>query len=743
MQKTRGVHLSIGSMSCAGCVGAVEAALRGVVGVSRVEVNFAERTAYVEGDVDPELLVAASTSAGYPAAVLEEDGEDQQQAEEAAQYRKLLRQAGVAALFGFPLMLAMVLGSMPEVESVPQRVGWLLMGGLCLWVMIYSGGHFYHGAWRAFTRHSANMDTLIALGTGAAWLFSMAVLLVPQWLPEASRHLYFEAAMMIIALVNVGAALEMRARGKTSEAIRRLLDLRPKLARVVREGREQDIAVSHVVLGDTLRVRPGERVPVDGVIVEGNSAVDESMLTGEPLPVDKQCGDRVVGGTINRSGSFLYQAKALGQQSVLAQIIELVRRAQSSKPAIGRLVDRIAAVFVPTVLVIAIVTFFVWISLGPEPVLSYALVTTITVLIIACPCALGLATPMSIMVGVGKAAEYGVLIRNGEALQAAAHVNTVVFDKTGTLTEGSPVVTGVVPSRYCDEPLLLQIAASVEQGSEHPLAKAILNAARLQDLVLFPLSDFKALSGYGVEGEVDGQRIVLGNARLMQAQQIDVSHFADKTDGLLHQGKTPVFVARDGQLLGALALEDPIKPDSAAAVKRLKDMGLQVVMLSGDHRLAAEAVARQVDIDEVIAEVLPGDKADRVAMYQKEGCSVAMVGDGINDAPALAQSDVGFALATGTDVVMDSADVTLMRGSLHGVADAIQISQATLRNIKQNLLGAFVYNSLGIPIAAGVLYPLAGILLNPVVAGAAMALSSVTVVSNANRLRLFKPTKAL
>ncbi len=740
MSHQQGVHLSISGMSCAGCVSAAESALRSVDGVSLVEVNFAERSAYVEGNAEVEALIAASTAAGYPAAqVQEEDDGSEQQAQERQHYHKLLRQSAVAALMGFPLMTMMLLGVMPPVEGEQARIGWLLTGGISLLVMGYAGGHFYRGAWQAFIRHNANMDTLIALGTATAWLFSMAVVVLPELVPQEARHVYFEAAMMIIALVNFGSAMEMRARGKTSEAIHRLLDLRPKVARVVRDGKEQDLPVAQVGLGETLRVRAGERIPVDGVIIEGYSSVDESMLTGEPLPVDKVLGDSVVGGTVNQSGSFLYQAKAIGKDSVLAQIIEMVRRAQSSKPAIGRMVDRIAGVFVPSVLIVAIITFLVWMNFGAEPVLSYALVTMVTVLIIACPCALGLATPMSIMVGVGKAAEYGVLIRNGEALQAAAKVNTVVFDKTGTLTEGHPIVSGVIPSRYCDQQLLLQIAASIEQGSDHPLAKAIQAKADEQYLERFAMSDFKALPGYGVEAKVDDKPVLIGNNQLLKRHHIDTSHFKDKSQAILSQGKTPVYVVRDRQLLGALALEDPLKADSAAAVARLKNMGMRVVMLSGDHQLAAEAVARQVGIDEVAAEVLPGDKAGMIAFYQKEGRNVAMVGDGINDAPALAQANVGFALATGTDVAMESADVTLMRGSLHGVADAIQISQATLRNIKQNLFGAFIYNSVGIPVAAGVLFPWLGILLNPVVAGAAMALSSVTVVSNANRLRLFKP----
>ncbi len=743
MTKQQGYHLSVSGMSCAGCVGGVERALSGVTGVQQVEVNFVERSAYVAGNVAPEALLQACDAAGYPAQLLRDDDDNQQQANEQKQYRRRLQQAGAAALVGFPLMFAMLFGVMPGIDSPLERGGWLLAGLFCLAVMAYSGGHFFRGAWSSFKHHDANMDTLIALGTGTAWLFSMVVLALPQWVPVEARHVYFEAAMMIIALVNFGAAMEMRARGKTSAAIHRLLDLRPKVARVVRGGHEQDIPVSQVVPDETLRVRAGERVPVDGTLIEGSSSVDESMLTGEPLPVDKQPGDPVVGGTINLSGSFLYRATAIGEQSVLAQIIEMVRCAQATKPAIGRLVDRIASMFVPTVLIIAVVTFLVWMNVGPAPELSYALVAMVTVLIIACPCALGLATPMSIMVGVGKAAEYGVLIRNGDALQAAAKIETVVFDKTGTLTEGRPVVSTIVLSDSCDEAQLLQIAASAEQGSDHPLAKAIMARASESGLSLLPLDEFQSLSGFGVAAKVAGLPVLVGNSALMKKNSIDLTPLSEQTTALVQQGETPVFIAHEGQLFGVLALHDTIKADSAAVVARLKVMGLRVVMLSGDQRLSAERVAGQIGIEEVVAEVLPSEKAQLIERYQNGGRRVAMVGDGINDAPALAQADVGFALASGTDVAMESADITLMRSSLHSVADAIEISQATLGNIKQNLFGAFIYNTLGIPVAAGLFYPLMGVMLNPVVAGAAMALSSVTVVSNANRLRLFKPNRGV
>jgi Cu+-exporting ATPase len=528
----------------------------------------------------------------------------------------------------------------------------------------------------------------------------------------------------------------MRARGKTSEAIKRLVGLQPKSARVVREGKELDVAIITVGLGETVRVRPGERIPLDGVIIDGHSYVDESMISGEPLPVDKVKGDEVIGGTINTSGTFLYQVKRIGKDSVLAQIIEMVRTAQGSKPAIGRLVDKVAGVFVPSVLIIAVLTFLAWYNFGPN--LSYAIVATMTVLIIACPCALGLATPISIMVGVGKAAEYGVLIRNGEALQQAGRLDTIVLDKTGTVTEGRPQLTDIIPFHGADEGHLLAIAATVEAGSEHPLGAAIVAAADERGLERLEISHFEAVSGRGVQAEMNGQKVFIGTQAFLAEKGIFLGHLQEDGERLAAAGKTPIYMGLNQAGAAVFAVADPIKADSAAAIERLHRAGLKVVMLTGDNRSTATAVAKQVGIDEVIAEVLPQEKDKHIERLQAQGRVVAMVGDGINDAPALARADVGFAIGSGTDVAIASADVTLMRGSLHGVADAIAISNATVRNIKQNLFGAFIYNSLGIPVAAGVLYPLLGILLNPMVAGAAMALSSFTVVSNANRLRFFK-----
>ena len=732
------VRLSIAGMSCAGCVSTVETALRAVPGVHEAVVNLAERTANVSGTASGTALIEAVKQAGYDAAELRglEDEQEQRLIEE-AHYRRLLRRAAAAGVIGAPLFVADLFHILPPLAG-GGRWFWLIVGLATLGAIVYSAGHIYLAAWKALRAHNANMDTLIALGTGAAWVYSMTVVLFPDTVPSLAQHAYFEAAAVIIALVNFGAALEMRARGRTSEAVRRLIGLQPKTARVIREGVERDIPLAEVGLDDTVRVRPGERVPVDGVVIEGDSSVDESMLTGEPMPVMKRPGDEVVGGTINVSGSLLFQAKRIGRDTVLARIVEMVRRAQASKPAIGRLADRVAAVFVPSIMIVAIVTFLLWYHLGPPPAWSYAIVTTMTVLIIACPCALGLATPISIMAGVGKAAEYGILIRKGEALQQAARLTTVVLDKTGTVTAGRPAVTHIVPSPGWNETTLLQLAAAVEAGSEHPLAASVTAAARERGLAFAAAQRFEAVVGQGVRARVDDKELAFGNRTLMESAGVTVDAVAATIERLAAEAATPMYLAVDGVLAGIIAVADPIKDDTPAAIQRMRRLGLKVVMIPGDHRRTAEAVARRVGVDEVIAEVLPADKAARVADLQTRGEVVAMVGDGVNDAPALAQADVGYAIGTGTDIAIESADVALMGGSLHGVVDAIAVSQATLRNIKQNLFGAFIYNVIGIPVAAGALYPLFGVLLNPMIAGAAMALSSVTVVTNANRLRWFK-----
>jgi Cu+-exporting ATPase len=741
------VRLSIGGMSCAGCVASVEKALQSVNGVVEASVNFADHTATVKTDVPADSLIKAVVDSGYEAAeLIGLEDESEKAAAELKEYYTRLKQAVVAGFVGFPLLLSGWLGVMPPLEGVGWWF-WLFIGFATLAVMNYSGGRFYRGAWKSFLNHNANMDTLIALGTGAAWVFSVIILLAPSLVPESARHVYFEAAAIIIALINFGSALEMRARGKTSQAIRRLIGLTPKTARVVRDGEEVDVPIEEIGLSETLRVRPGEKIAVDGVIIEGHSTVDESMLTGEPMPVSKGKGDIVVAGTLNKTGSFLFLASRIGKDTVLARIIELVQKAQNTKPAIARLVDKVSSIFVPVVMIIAVLTCLIWFNyaevlapdlIGPVSRVSFMLVTTMTVLIIACPCALGLATPISIMVGVGKAAEYGVLIRKGDALQRAGQLTAVVMDKTGTITEGRPMVTELLPVDKWNKKRLLQMAASIEAGSEHPLAEAVMEAARQKGLNLLALDRFSAVAGSGVKARIEGKTTLFGNAKLMADNQIDTGSLKGEAEKLASQSQTPMFLAVDGKIAGVVAVADPVKEDSRDAIKRLQALGIRVVMLTGDNQATAAVVARDVGVDEVIAEVLPEDKAKKVTELQSAGAVVGMVGDGINDAPALASADVGFAIGTGTDIAIESSDITLMRGSLHGVADAIAVSKATVSNIKQNLFGAFIYNALGIPLAAGILFPITGLLLNPIIAGAAMAMSSVTVVTNANRLRFFK-----
>lgn len=733
------VRLSVSGMSCAGCVAAVERALQQFPGVESAQVNFAQHTAVVEGEFQLSPLLRFLELAGYPAAELKSLEEEQQARERSEQlrYRSLLSQALIAAVVGGGLMVGMWLGLWPSITEGGSF--WLVTGLVTLLTMVFTGGHFFVGAWRQLTHHNANMDTLIAMGTGSAWLYSMALTLNPAGIPSVAQHAYFEAAVLIMAFINFGAALEIRARSKTSEAIKRLVGLQPKQARVIRDGAEVDIPILEVGLQETVRVRPGERIPVDGVIIEGESHVDESMISGEPIPVNKGVGDEVTGGTVNGNGTLLFLSRRIGKDTVLARIIEMVRNAQGSKPAIGRLADRVAGVFVPSVLIIAVLTFLAWMNLGPDPVGGYALVATMTVLIIACPCALGLATPISIMVGVGRAAELGILIRNGEALQRAGEINTVVIDKTGTVTEGRPHLVELIPCDGVSSERLLQLAVSVETGSEHPLAQAILAAAKEQGIDVLEASGFQAHIGLGVEALVAGNSVRLGNQRWMEQAEISVAALLETAQLHASQGSIPIYVAHAGVLMGLLVIADPIKADSVRAIAQLHERGIHVVMMTGDNHRTAGYIADKVGIDEVMAEVMPDEKLAKVVALQQQGRCVAMVGDGINDAPALAQADVGFAIGTGTDVAIESADITLMRGSLHGVDDAIAISQATVRNIKQNLWGAFIYNSLGIPLAAGVLFPLFGLLLNPIFAGAAMAASSLTVVTNANRLRWFKP----
>ena len=735
-------ELIIEGAGCASCVGKIESALKSVSGVENAEMNFAQRTVSVTGTANPSALVKAVERAGYSAKVAtsESDGDALAEKEQAdwAYYKRLMREMTVALSLGVPLMIYSLFVGEMTVTTATERVTWLVVGILTLGVLYFSGKHFFVGAWQSLKNHSANMDTLIALGTGTAWLYSMVVVLVPHLVPEMARHVYFEATAMIIGLINLGLALELKARGRTSEAIKRLIGLQAKTARVIRDDKQLDIAIEDVLEEDVVRVRPGEKIPVDGKVIEGSTTVDESMLTGEPMPVEKSVGDDVVAGTINKSGSFLFQATRVGKDTALAQIINMVKRAQNSKPPIGRLADIISAYFVPVVMIIAVISALAWLNFGPEPALAFAVVSATTVLIIACPCALGLATPMSVMVGVGKAAEAGVLIRNGEALQTASKVSAMILDKTGTITLGSPKVTDVLVASEYDEQTVLQLAATLESGSEHPLAQAIVESARERGIETTKVSNFNAIAGHGVEAKVDGKSLLFGNEKLLRERQIELGNFIEKAQELAAEAKTPMYFAVNNELAAIIAVADPIKDDSVAAIKRLKDNGVRVVMLTGDNRATAKAVAEKVGVKEFFAEVLPEEKSKKVQELQMEGEVVGMTGDGINDAPALAIANVGFAIGTGTDVAIESADITLMRGSLHGLADAVAVSKATLRNIKQNLFGAFIYNVAGIPFAAGVLYPFLGILLSPVIAGAAMAFSSLTVVSNANRLRFFK-----
>jgi Cu+-exporting ATPase len=736
---TRRLHVT--DISCAGCVETVEKTLKSVPGVSDAQVNFAERTATVTGDVSPEILVTAVGKAGYTASLLEdEDAEAEKENAELTHYRKLVRRTVVSGVISVIIFAVSMLDMLPSLDSASGRVSWGAVSLLTLFVLSYGGGRFFSGALKSFRNHNANMDTLIAVGTGVAWVYSTFVVLFPDSLAEVARHLYFETAALIIAFIDLGSALEMRARGKTSQAIKRLIGLQPRTARVVRGGEEVDIPIGLVVLGDTVRVRPGEKIPVDGEVLEGTSHVDESMLTGEPIPVEKKTGDTVVGGTINKTGSFLFRASRVGKDTALARIIEMVRKAQNAKPEIGRLADKVSGIFVPAVLIIAVATMLAWFNLGPSPRITYMLVTTMAVLIIACPCALGLATPISVMVGVGKAAEYGVLIRKGDALQQAGQLTTIVLDKTGTITEGKPVLTSVEPvTDMLSGDALLELAAGVESGSEHPLAQAVVEAAKVKRMEPKPVESFEAVSGHGVRAVYDGKTVLLGNRKLMNENGVDTGPVNEAAERLSKLGQTVVFASLNGSAAGVLGISDPVKPDSKEAVERLRRQGIKVIMLTGDNRVTAQSVAEQVGVDDFIAEVLPEDKAREISRLRERGEKVGMVGDGINDAPALAGADVGFAIGTGTDVAIESADITLMRGSLHGVADAVSISKATVRNIKENLLGAFAYNTLAIPVAAGILFPFTGLLLNPVIAGAAMALSSVTVVTNANRLRWYKP----
>ncbi|PTA49763.1 copper-translocating P-type ATPase [Shewanella morhuae] len=737
------IRLYVANMNCAGCVAKIEKALAAQEGVE-ARVNLADKQVTVDGNMNVDTALAVMANAGFPAQVVVDAkaAAEEKRIADAAEYRLRMRQAIAALAVGMPMMLWGLLGGEMMINSPSMQLGWGIMGLVTLALLVTTGGHFYQGMWRALKAKTTNMDTLIVLGTTTAWAYSMLVVIMPSAFPIETRHVYFEASVMILGLINLGHGFELKARGKTSEAVQRLLGLQSTTAIRISDKGDEQVEISQLKLGDKLRLRPGDRVALDGVVETGQSLLDEAMLTGEPIPVLKNRGDNLSAGTVNGNGSLVYRVTAGQQDTRLAKIIALVQQAQTSKLPIGRLADKVSAVFVPTVVIIALLAAAIWYFVGPAPALSHALVVLTSVLIIACPCALGLATPMSIMVAVGRAAQMGVLVKNGEALQTASKVDCVVLDKTGTVTLGKPQVTDFTLVQTLDnaeQAQLLGAIASLEQHSEHPLASAIVNYAKESLSQLPDTQSFINHQGKGITGEVDSVHFAIGNLALMTELDIvnpDGSALDPQaTLSFANQGKTPIYVARAGTLVATIALADPIKPDAEAAIAAMLQSGIRVVLLTGDNPQTAQAVASQVGISEVIAGVLPEQKQQHVQDLQKQGHVVAMVGDGINDAPALMSADVGIAMGSGTEVAIESADMTLLSPQLIVIAHILALSRATITNIKQNLFGAFVYNSLGIPIAAGVLYPLTGMLLSPVIAGAAMALSSLTVVTNANRLR--------
>jgi len=743
------MRLSIDGMRCAGCVGKVEAAILHVDGVQQASVSLADHTAWIAftetSDNSPnmaEQIIVAIAETGRTSRLIQADEDlddltEQQEKASIQSYRQHLLFALIGAGSGLLWMLLSMFSLLPSLESAP--IFWRIAGFIVFILMLWIGHDFYQGMVKSFRYLEGTMDTLIGLGTLSAWLYSMTLVLKPELIASHAQHLYFEASLVILGLVHLGQGLEARAKGQTGEAIRLLMGLQPKMARLVLEDRELDVPIAKVQPGDLLRVRPGEHLPVDGIVASGSSYVDESMLTGEPFPMLKQTGDSVTAGSSNGQGSFLLRTHHVGKTTTLAHMIESVRQAQASKPPIARLADRVAAVFVTVIIFIALITAMIWWFFGPEPKLVFALTTMMSVLLIACPCALGLATPISIMVGTGRGATAGMLIKHAEALERMEKVTTVVVDKTGTLTEGKPSLTTLQPLPHTNASNLLRWAASLERGSEHPLAIAILSAAEERQLSLHPVNHFTAIMGQGVQGEVDGAQVTLGNALLMQTQGIAIDTDALETAQQLHlhqqQGETIIYLAVNQQLMGWLGIADAIKATTADAIKALHAEGVAVVMLTGDDAVTAQSIAKQLGIPRFAAALLPEQKAAYIQQLQQEGHIVAMAGDGINDAPALAQADVGIAMGTGTDVAIATAGLTLIKGDLMGILRAHRLSRATMRNIRQNLFFAFGYNAIGIPIAAGILYPAFGILLSPMLAAAAMSLSSVSVVTNALRLR--------
>ncbi len=743
--------LKLRGMSCASCAGNIEKAIRSVPGVEACNVNFGAEQAsvtYNPSQTDVAAIQDAVDAAGYSAVPMQDDvlapEDDAEQQARQSENQDLTRKVWVSGI----ISAVLAIGSLPAMTGLPipfipmwLHHPWLQLI-LTAPVLFWAGRSFYINAWKALKRHTATMDTLVAIGTGAAYLYSLFPTFFPQWFISQGLKpdVYFEAASIIIALLLLGRLLENRAKGQTSEAIRKLMGLQAKTARVIRNGREVDIPIAEVVLGDVILVRPGEKIPVDGEIVEGSSTIDEAMVTGESVAVKKQPGDEVIGATINKTGSFKFRATRVGKDTFLAQIVKLVQQAQGSKAPIQRLADRVTGWFVPVVIAIAIATFIIWYNVMGN--VTMALITTVGVLIIACPCALGLATPTSIMVGTGKGAENGILIKGADSLELAHKLQTIVLDKTGTITQGKPTVTHFVTvngTANSNELKLLRLAASVERNSEHPLAEAVVQYAQSQGVELTDSQEFEAIAGSGVQGYVSHQWVQIGTHRWMNELGIDTSSLQQQWDRLEYLGKTVIWIAVNGKVEAIMGIADAVKPSSVVAIRALQKMGLEVVMLTGDNRRTAEVIAREVGIQRVFAEVRPDQKAATVETLQSEGKIVAMVGDGINDAPALAQADVGMAIGTGTDVAIAASDVTLISGDLQGIVTAIQLSRATIRNIKQNLFFAFIYNVAGIPIAAGILFPFFGWLLSPIIAGAAMAFSSVSVVTNALRLRNFQP----
>ncbi|MEG4082668.1 MULTISPECIES: heavy metal translocating P-type ATPase [unclassified Microcoleus] len=743
--------MKLRGMSCASCASNIEEAIRSVPGVETCNVNFGAEQAsvtYNPSQTDVAAIQDAVDAAGYSALPMQDDvlapEDDAERQARQSENQDLTRKVWVSGI----ISAVIVIGSLPAMTGLPIPLipMWLhhpwLQLVLTTPVLFWAGRSFYINAWKALKRHTATMDTLVAIGTGAAYLYSLFPTFSPQWFISQGLKpdVYFEAASVIIALLLLGRLLENRAKGQTSEAIRSLMGLQAKTARVIRNGREVDIPIAEVVLEDVILVRPGEKIPVDGEIIDGSSTIDEAMVTGESVPVKKQPGDEVIGATINKTGSFKFRATRVGKDTFLAQIVKLVQQAQGSKAPIQRLADRVTGWFVPVVIAIAIATFIIWYNIMGN--VTMALITTVGVLIIACPCALGLATPTSIMVGTGKGAENGILIKGADSLELAHKLQTVVLDKTGTITQGKPTVTDFITvngTANGNELKLLRLAASVERNSEHPLAEAVVQYAQSQGVELTDSREFEAHAGSGVQGYVSNESVQIGTHRWMNELGIDTSSLQQPWDRLEYLGKTVIWIAVNGKVEGIMGIADAVKPSSVVAIRTLQKMGLEVVMLTGDNRRTAEVIAREVGIKRVIAEVRPDQKVAQIENLQAEGKIVAMVGDGINDAPALAQADVGMAIGTGTDVAIAASDITLISGDLQGIVTAIQLSRATIQNIKQNLFFAFVYNVAGIPIAAGILFPIFGWLLNPIIAGAAMAFSSVSVVTNALRLRNFRP----